>query len=123
MKLLSAIAVALFMFAAIPVHADSSPPKGSIKMGDTSCDVEIDCDRISSESSKIVQAAQECVNNNISDGLRMSGMSGSGEFENCVMPNGPYTASTGTTVWSACCVKRLGDTCGMSCSSYIKVKQ
>jgi hypothetical protein len=100
--------------------------KSAIQMGTSQCpDVSFDCERLTSNQSQIIDAANQCVTSRMGVRSRiMSDFQSSGEHENCVLSGQPEKNSAGTSVWVICCVKKEAnsETCGMSCTRYIDQK-
>ncbi|HVY13091.1 MAG TPA: hypothetical protein VHB73_05965 [Alphaproteobacteria bacterium] len=114
-------------FADTSSDASSGPFYSSgIRMGTSYCtNFSMDCDHIAAEKSAIIDAANECISTRFGIEKRiMSSFGGTGEFENCVLPQGPNTNIRGTQEWAVCCVKKSDSgACEMSCTRYISQKQ
>lgn len=98
--------------------------KTGMRMGAVFCPVEpFSCDNLALQSAQIVDAANKCVTQfmGVADSI-MHDFESSGEYENCVLPDGNYKTANGGEASVICCVKKsAGDTCRLSCTTFAQI--
>ncbi len=120
--LLAAILMAGMLAA--PALAQNTTAGGEIQAGTFTCnESQFACDNLSSESSRLVEAGNACLKQNlhVKEDL-LSSFTSSGENENCLVSR-TYTDDYGFHNHANCCVRKVDEeNCVLACTLYVGKK-
>jgi len=121
------IAIAFLLGLSSPALAEPDFLNNGMQMTTTLCGEAGSYSCTTSDSSAVIDAANQCVMtyHDIKERIMTDFVTRCARA-NCVLPNKMYTDPSGTNSWSICCVRPVsegGDDCSLYCTRFISNKK